>query len=322
MNESEMSLRACSAIKGGAALLVFVISCACGSPTQPSTPVSAPAVSSLPGRWSGFFRIDSCADRSGCTNSLGGRLFAFELRVVPDASSFVATFDSDVVDFSLVDLSGVTQADGFTLLSGSAPPTSDQPRLQGIDVSQLRVRPDAQLGLVGSLSYTLRYRDDPQSVTATIVSASLQPISIAAATPFQGTWEGDAIQLACTGDCPSYYYAGRRIGVTLRLTQIGTSVVGEMGGLPKAVSGTTPVSGTASGSSLSLTGEGTHPPNQWDGTGTTLIRLMSFTAHADSLGRLTGTFRYHAEGIRSVNFKNVPFTETVDADLLTVVRRF
>ena len=251
-----------------------------------------------------------------------GRLFAFELRVTRDAPSLVATFDTDVVDFSLVDLSGVTQADGFTLLSGSAPPTSDQPRLQGIDVSQLRVRPDAQLGLVGSLSYTLRYRDGPQSVTGTIVSASLQPISIATATPFQGTWEGDAIQLACTGDCPSYYYAGRRIGVTLRLTQIGTSVVGEMGGLPKAVSGTTPVSGTVSGSSLSLTGEGKYPPNQWDGTGTTLIRLVSFTARADSLGRLTGTFRYHAEGVRSVNFKNVPFTETVDAELLTVVRRF
>jgi len=321
MNECEMSLRACSAIKGGAALLVFAISCACGSPTEPSPPVSAPAVSSLPGRWSGFFRIESCADRSGCTNSAVGRLCAFELRVVQDAPSYVATFDTDVVDFSLVDLSGVTQADGFTLLSGSAPPTSDQPRLQGIDVSQLRVRPDAQLGLVGSLSYTLRYRDDPQSVTGTIVSASLQPISIATATPFQGTWEGDAVQLACTGDCPSYY-AGRRIGVTLRLTQIGTSVVGEMGGLPKAVSGTTPVSGTVSGSSLSLTGEGKYPPNQWDGTGTTLIRLVSFTARADSLGRLTGTFRYHAEGIRSTDYRNVPFSETVDAEMLTVVRRF
>jgi hypothetical protein len=49
---------------------------------------------------------------------------------------------------------------------------------------------------------------------------------------------------------------------------------------------------------------------------------MSFTADADSLGRLTGTFRYHAEGIRSDGHKNVPFTETVDAELLTVVRRF
>jgi hypothetical protein len=299
----------------GAALLALLIGCACGSPTQPSPPAITPAVLSLPGQWSGFLRIDSCTDREGCPYSAVGRLFAFELRVAQSGSSFVATFDTDDYYFSLVDLSGVTQGDGFTLLSGSAPPTSDQPILQGIDVSQLRVRPDAQSGLVGSLAYTLRFRDDPRTVTATILSASQRPIAIAAATPFQGTWEGEAIQVACTGDCPSYY-AGRRTGFTLRLTQIGTSVAGEMSTTPW------PVSGSVSGASVSLTGEATYPLNVFDGTGTTLLRLVSFTAHVDALGRLGGTYRYHREGIRSVNFKNVPFTETVDAELVTVVRRF
>ena len=314
MRENSSALRACFAIGCSAALLVTVIGCACSSPTQPSTNAVAAAVLSLPGQWSGFLKIESCADRSGCPNSAVGRVFAFELRVAQSGSSFIATLDTDDYDFSLVDLSGVTQSDGFTLMTGGAPPTSDRPRLQGIDVSQLRVRPDAQLGLVGSLSYTLRFRDDPRSVTASILSASLLPIAIAAATPFQGTWEGEAIQVACTGDCP-LYYAGRKIGFTLRLTQIGTSVAGEMGTLPW------PVSGTASGSSLSLTGEATYPLDRY-GTGTTLLRLESFTARADALGRLVGTYRYHAEDIHNVNFKNVPFAETVDVELLTVVRRF
>jgi hypothetical protein len=323
MRKNSSSLRACFAIRRCAALLATVIGCACGSPTQPSTSTVAPAVLSLPGQWSGFLKIESCADRSGCTTSAVGRIFAFELRVAQAGPSFIATLDTDDYDFSLVDLSGVTQSDGFTLLSGSAPPTSDQPILQGIDVSQLRVRPDPQLGLVGSLSYTLLFRDDPRSVTATILSASLQPIAIAAATPFQGTWEGEAIQVACTGDCP-LYYAGRRIGLTLRLAQIGTSVAGEISasalpliGGPRPV----PVSGTASGSSFSLTGEATYPLDFY-GVGTTLLRLNTFTAHVDALGRLVGTYRYHREGVRNVNYRNVPFTETVDAELVTVVRRF
>lgn len=179
-----------------------------------------------------------------------------------------------------------------------------------VTVSSLRVAPDDVAGLRGTLSMTRRTSYVRETIAATIMSASMQPFAFADGREFQGTWEGYGMVTGCDGDC-WFLSAGSGVTVTLRLSQAGREVTGELLDIP--------VTGVASASALTLAGTLTRP--EPEDIGIYLRRLEAFDASTDGLGRLTGRFRFLQRAVKDERFENVRIAGTVTIELLSVVRR-
>lgn len=304
--------------KAGVLLLALVAASGCSaSPTGPDPgldPSPALAVNPLtqPGLWNGFIRVDSCTDRGqACGPTRAGTLSEFTLRTIASGSSVTGLLESSAVDHPIA-LEGVLKADGSAQLSGSLGNTWGEPVSYNIVVTALHVAADPESGLSGSIAMWWQQPGDRATFAGTIVSASMRPFTVPVDRRFEGTWAGRGIVRRCTGNCFTYE-EGDGIEVRLRISQLGSAITGEYGDVP--------ISGAAAGNDLTLTGERRWVLDpEFGAPAFSFKRIESFLAHADELGRLTGTFRYVIKGIESQSFRDVPFAGTLDVEMVGVIR--
>lgn len=304
-------------VKAGVVLLAALLSVSCGSsPTEPDTqpppgsvPVSNPLAET--GTWVGFYRVDACtAVPAPCYRTSADRPVAFMLRTSASGSSLEGVFDSELQD-APVALSGTLQADGSATLAGTlmtVPPGRVYPRVR---VSNLTVRSDPTSGLSGTL--TLRMESSyVELVTATILSASMEPFAVIPQREFQGTWEGFGQVSSCSGDC-WFYSPGQIVPLTIRFTQRGAEVSGELFEVP--------ATGTVSNGELSLAGELRETLEEGD-SGFTLRRFETFSATVDAVGRMRGRFSVAVRGMKRVPRTVEPFAGVTSIELISIARRF
>ncbi len=254
-------------------------------------------------------RVDSCTPGNDCLVNAGA-LLAFTLRTITSGQTIAGVLSIERVQ-GPIPVSAALEQDGSARFSGAL---TNGPQGSGgplVTVTSLHVRADAAAGLTGTLSMTQPYGGRRIAITGTVLSASMRPFTFSEGREFQGTWAGYAFVSDCAGDC-WFMSAGSGFDLTLRLTQIGSAVSGELLDIP--------VTGQVSAGTLTLDGE-MHRGLDRFGTGITERRLESFTASVDGLGRMSGQFRFYQRGVREERFEDVPFAGTVTVELISVIRR-
>ncbi|HEX6976454.1 MAG TPA: hypothetical protein VF147_18735 [Vicinamibacterales bacterium] len=279
-----------------ATCLACMLVSACGSPspaapTAPAASVAAvPASSvSLSGVWRGYMSVVECASGVCGTEQRIG----FVLRAAAGGPGFIGSFESPLGGWTgfVVDVSGVPQADGAVLFTGTRGPVPGDSATY--DVTRLSVRIDQSAGLTGEVE--LHYSHPAvatRSFTGRIVSASyLSDVAMPGAS-FSGTWSGLFVIRACAGYCPAYMTTGSTERFELSLGHSGTAVTGQIQMANFYCSSCwLPVSGTATGPELALRSDViTRDPV--GGIGDKTMFLESFTGGMDALGRLSGRLVY------------------------------
>ena len=290
-------------------LLAIVVASACGSPTQPSSP--APSPIALVGQWLGIFEISSCVGPS--LDCSARALNDFTLTLVPTGVGLQGLLVLETPDQRIaIDLLGTPDRAGSYAFTAS-PFQSDGSSLPRIEVRSFTLRDDPATGLAGSFEYTVT-RLVTITRTAIIRSASRRPGAVVSPGNFQGTWVGDYVTRTCTGGCrvgAGGYFNPTSGRVTLQVVQNGATVVGSVLG--------NPVSGSATASTLSMTGPPLTPdvcPNCWDCSGWCATAVQNLTASIDKLGRLTGRFEYSVKGYTGSQH----FIYTMEVELSGVTR--
>lgn len=307
------------------ALALFAAACG-GGPADGLTPPTAPTPVvndlALGSTWTVYLTLDSCvSNRNECPTYESASLFELTLRTATVGQAFTAVVRSRVTwitDLPVL-LTGELQPDGSVRYRGRYQSDVVAGAFRDIDVQELTLSPDDRMGLKGSLVLVDAVQFSSgnfytKTVRATVRSASRQPFAETSRV-FQGVFDGFGTLRSCEGTCPNRA-VGSRITVSLRLTQSGSVVTGELG--------TIPVTGTTNGTAVTLTGEWRGTLGQFD-LGPTLSRLESFTGSIDALGRLTGTLRLYNEGVYDSRpgaiTERSPFTERLSIDLTTVIRQ-
>jgi hypothetical protein len=259
----------------------------------------------IAGTWAGTGRVDACTG-AVCAQRLPSDPHPFSLTVTQTGDRVSALLVSDIFFRTVAHLTGTPQPDGTVRFAG--PSDSDDPAVGG-DFRFFTVRVDPSLGLSGKYEFLLRAPVGVTTFEGTILSAA-RAVSIGVVQPFQGYWSGDYIPRACAGDC-AHFELDRAVPHELQLvlSQAGPSVQGEVLGVP--------VSGTATGNTLSLQGERIVDPCVWDFEGRTCTqRVTRFSATLDGFGELHGSLEYFEEGWAG----QLHYRHTVTADLANVVR--
>jgi hypothetical protein len=108
------------------------------------------------------------------------------------------------------------------------------------------------------------------------------------ASSIDGTWSGDSVVRSCTpapGSGYCYPLTDRETStLQLTLTAAGAGITGTL----RLLSSTVPISGTQSGSVITLSGEARTAVSG----GVSLSRVSEWTARIDEFGRMKGTFRF------------------------------
>jgi hypothetical protein len=293
-------------------ILAILVATGCSSPTQPSP--AAPSPNPLAGQWLGIFEIASCAGPSFDCSARA--LNDFTLAVVPIGAGLQGFMVLETPGQRIaIDLVGTPDQAGSYAFT-TAPFQSSGASLPQVDVRDFALRDDPVTGLAGSFTYAVTSTWlVTVTRTAIIRSASRRPPAVVSPGHFQGTWVGDFVTRTCTGGCrvgAGGYFNPTSGRVTLQVVQEGAAVVGSVQG--------SPVSGTATASTLSMTGPPLTPdlcPVCWDCSGWCATAVQNLTANIDKLGRLTGRFEYSVKG----NTGSQHFMYTMEVELSGVTRQ-
>lgn len=291
-------------------LLAIAVATSCGSPTRPSSP--APSPIPLVGQWLGIFEISSCVGPSRDCSAQA--LNDFTLAMVGGPTGLLGFMVLETPNQRIaIDLLGTPGQAGSYAFTTS-PFQSSGSSLPQVDVRNFTLRDDPATGLAGSFEYTVTGLATVTR-TAIIRSASRRPGAVVSPGNFEGTWVGDYVTRTCTGGCrvgAGGYFNPTSGHVALQLVQSGATVVGSVLG--------NPVSGSATASTLSMTGPPLTPdvcPFCFDCDGWCATAAQNLTASVDKLGRLTGRFEYSVKG----NTGSQHFTYTMEVELSGVTRQ-
>ena len=250
----------------------FVIGCAfaaaCGAtPLSPTAPTSSSG--QFGGTWLPMVTIDSC---TGTLTCIGYTHDWFALRLVQHGSVVTG---SAYVGGRVFDVNAAVRANGELVIQ--TPPVAT------FSLDELSLHP-ADTGLTG----TLRYTEAPMIVRAHVTSAKRGPLE-STQVDVHGTWVGNSIARVCTftlsPQCPLPARPFR-----LSLTQSGSMVSGNLD--PSFEERfRVPVAGRFAASTLTLDGSATLESGQLQ------LHLITWNSHADSLGRMMGSFVLDEETI-------------------------
>jgi hypothetical protein len=269
-----------------------------------------------------YLTLDSCvSNRSECPTYEAASLIELRLQTATVGQELTAVVQSRVSWISNlpVVLTGQLQSDGSIRYRGRYQSDIVSGEFRDLDFQELTLRPDDNAGLSGTLQVvdTVQYSFGSfftKTVRATVRSASRQTFLDGNRTT-NGTFDGFGTLQACQGICPGRL-AGQRVTIALDVVQSGASLSGHFG--------TIPVTGTANGASMTLSGE-LRGGLESNGVGVTLSRLESLVGTVDALGRLTGTIQLYNEGMYDTQpgaaTVAAPFTERLTIELTSVIRR-
>jgi hypothetical protein len=227
--------------------------------------------SSLRGVWRGYVNGTSCLSSNPCQQDL---MHPFTLRVVESGGGFAGSleiqegFDSRTV---LVDLTGLSQSDGFVNFTGSR----NAIYYTNFAVNRLRVRTDAASGLVGDIDvFVTANSGQTSALTGTVISADYQPLETAS---LAGSWRGAATIRTCDSGCGFEYVPGYDTQVYVVFDGAGAgslrsdSLIGDV----------LQFTGTEGATAFSVSS----PLVQWPNGDS--LRLEQFSGTIDSLGRIS-----------------------------------
>ena len=273
------------------ALVVLCLTAACGrSPSGPSSapPASTPVVAAAQfgGLWNATFRVTTCSGDRHCF-AYTGTTRTFSLRLQQSGSRVDGLFTIGSV---ATDVSGTVRDDGLLLLEGTDPPASDR---DGSVSAKLELRTSGP----GTLSGAVTYETSPSLENAEYFRPAAYGGSIEHATSSElsafsssvsGSWRGDAVVRGCTPAAGSRYcypfLDSESTSILLTLSDAGGDITGTL----RLGSAVVPVSGTLSGSLLTLRGE----HRTASSGGLVLHRISDWTTRVDGFGRIKGSFRY------------------------------
>lgn len=276
-------------LRAAALTIAAALAGACGGsgPTEPWNIAVVHGLPSIAGTWRGHFEILSCTgERLDCD---GASVRDFSLALTAGGRGVEGLLALEDDERTTVDITGVKAADGSYQFDAA---TYDYPGVypEHTVLRDLVLREEPGAGLTGSFSYTTTTTFRTYTRTVTVRSATREPGFSVSPGNFQGRWEGHYRIRSCSGDCPSglWYWDDETGGnVSASFAQAGGEVIGTVMFYP--------VSGTATTSTLSVTGEPLSADlctECWDCEGECGGAVRNFTARVDKLGRLTGTFEY------------------------------
>jgi hypothetical protein len=258
----------------GGAITAEIRSASVGSPS--------PVPQNVAGTWSGHGRHSgTCQADLGCGDP------TFGLIVVDEGGSYVAFWDykSETGRIAIV-LNGVATGNGSILFQGATPGPAG---ISGwaVTVRRLAIMVDSSGVMTGDYDYAQDHGPATTSATGVLFGGSRRERDFSPG-PFDGDWEGDFVQRTCTGDCP-FFYVGMG-GLPLTLTQAGSSVQGQPGRQPLALSG------TASGTSVVLEGASENPNCVAKHSGPCTEKFRITVTSVDRWGRMSGTVQHTYNG--------------------------
>jgi len=240
-------------------------------PTSTATSVTASIPSNLRGVWHGYINGTSCLSSNPCEKD---PMHPFTLRVVESAGGFAGSleiqegFDSRTV---LVDLTGLSQSDGFVNFTGSR----NAIFYTNVAVNRFRVRTDAASGLVGDVDvFVTSNSGQTGALTGTVISAYYQPLETAS---LAGSWNGAATIRTCDSGCGFEYVPGADTRIYVIFDGAGAGSLRDDG----LIGGVLQFTGTEGANSFSVS----TPLIQYPDGGS--LRLEQFSGTIDSLGRIS-----------------------------------
>lgn len=278
-----------------AALALFAVSC--GKSPTPTAPIASAPTAAAPvfADFSGVtlvsFKWTTCEGRRNCFAYVNNRTSTLELRLTQSVGSVSGLMIESAS--SALRVSGTVSPDGELTLTGSRPRVETY--RSGYDsarrIDAFKLRRDADGRVSGTVMVAGDFNEWDHSTTGAVkeggpVTAASRVQDLPIQSGFAGTWRGRTLTKSCVAITGTYCRGtapGQMEDFMLTLSASGALVSG-------SIPNFTPVTGTASGDSLVLSGEsltGSQFP--------TRTTITDWKTYRDANGELHGTFNYVVE---------------------------
>jgi len=309
-------------------LAAIAVTAACAGGSHPPTPTAPSPARSVGGTWAGSY-LPVCPNSPNCASVVAapGGPQAFALALRQDGSMLSGQINLSGWLPRVANVTGTIGADGAMTLQGSDSwPASEfcQPA-GGWSITGWHGRYSAVTDTIsGDFTFvTQKHLSSCYFTQDLLVNATSMSLSHGAlpTSSLAGHWQGTYGIRSCTPagwtSCPMP--GGNEAPFDLQLSQVDSDVSGTATSIPFSNGTPLPVSGTTgtNAATLVLNGSRSEPV----GSATHIVRLVSWSATIDAIGRMQGTFSY----VDEVQWTQGPnagatWSYSYDADLRDVVR--